>query len=337
MKKKSIIDNLILTKYQDDLGVNYLDLITNKYEIKSLESLIKVNKNQTNDFYLEVSELFDHLINQRQVHVALERRELIRLKKYFFVQIINGYYYQNNDFDNILNEEEVHLIDKDNYEDVLKKRDNNLLFQFHDFVVNAHLMVVRTNDEFILNEKAFSTKIIDVELSDEDKEELIQNLDVKEGMEVNPEDLEVVFKHLSQLEGYYVFPIDTKNAVILVEPMWLQKLNGVELMIKLDDEVIENNFSLPQRYYFKHREIELEYEGVRGSFKGSTKEELLNVRKEITKHYRHDKDSYIYKIVNLNSKDTLSLNLLTYNESLEKVFIKDSKYLNELISKIYNW
>lgn len=334
MKYKSIIDQLIINKFINEN--NELSILniknTTKNDIES--NLLEVSNYYDNlPFYDDISNIFNKIINETSTEVSLFRTDLVVIKKYILIQALNSFNYLNNE-EAMLNSSDIKNIVNSNFTTLLENYQGSNIYAFIELIFNSIIMIVKTEDELILNDSGISRERFKLDLTLAQKNQVIDYFISNYTKDLSKLEEEKFLNDISFIDSSVVLPISPNDAILLIDPIWQAKKEGKILAFELNSNVIENHFHLPVKKYVKSKTINTEFKML---ISDNTYNELQqnNILLQIIDNYKDPLDLFVYKIGFLKNQETLFLNILAMTQVKENLIYTNKLYLEDLIS-LYN-
>lgn len=284
-------------------------------------------------------ELFERICNSKD-EVSFTRTELLIIKKYFLLQRYRtpknkrGY---DEKLENKFKLSQYNIAQGETEEDFWKREMLTILdSKWSDLlqsemvgirkqVMNTNssfMMIIKTDDEFCINDLGYVTERLPVSISKDKEQEYIRA--AKElGKKLYGKDnfdeaarREIANKS-SYFDNYEFYPISSNRAILFVSPVWKAAFLNPKIIkeMSLFSPILLKYLIFPQNKYVNADKIK-------------TQEDI--------EKYKHENDTFTYKVQGINQEETIYLNNLTMNEAYCYIGVKTPKALIPSIQR-YNY
>lgn len=354
--KNHYIQNRLLKNFATESGngkykICVMDLIKFEAEFHNTDNAFYENNLYDLSFSSDIKELetklatvienpMSHILKKIQSNsynkITFTRTELETIRKYFLLQLYrtphNRRSYispRKNSFElsqfNIKANEDREDFWKREMLTILENDWRSLLFtdmvgvKKHVLDINdCFIMIVKTNDEFCINDLGYVTERIPIEIDPNCEQNYIQfakeigkQLYGKENFDEAAR--KEIQNKTSYIDNYRLFPISSNYAILLVSPLWKYFYFDPEFFMKnigLYSPIIMNNISLPLNTYINADKIK---------------------EPKDVDQFMDPNDAYTYIIHTINESETIFLNHLIMNEAYCFIGLKTpSKFLKTI-------
>ena len=193
----------------------------------------------------------------------------------------------------------------------------------HAIDANASfIMIIRTNNEFCINDIGYVTERIPTRILKEEEQEYI-HLAKEIGKQLYGKDnfdeaaQQEIEKQSSYFDNFELYPISSNCAILFVSPIWKYVLFEPSIIkgLSLYSPILLKYLVFPQNDYVNAKQIK-------------TQEDL--------EKYMDVNDKYTYTIQTITEEETVYLNTLTMNEAYCYVGIKSPKAFISSV-RMYNY
>lgn len=341
--QKALLNNFAIKMSNGKHKICLLDLFAFLAEFRNTESafyeknIYNVKKEDTKELEKKLKEKIEDpaialikkiIISKNEVRLL--RKDISLLKKYLLIQV----YRNPRNMDSYANPKagikqmsDYNINEDESKLDFWKREISAILDNDWDHLVNnidlvsvrkhaigihtGFLMFLSTDYEFVTNDSGVVTERVPIEIPKEKEKSFIEGAnrlselfgaDKKDFSEQIKKEIE---NKTSYIDNFILFPISSNFALLSVNSIWKSYIENPAMVVgfgfKPISMILSKYLSLPQCTFVNKDKI--------------TDQSLLQ-------KFKDDNDSYIYKVHDIESEDTIYCNILLMNEALRHIGFK---------------
>lgn len=372
--QKRILNNFSTLEPNGRNKINTIDIVSFKVESRNTYSIMKekniydlsndeskiLEKKLNEKLETPMLNIIEKLENIDEKSVTINRKELELIKKYFLIQLYRSYRNKtgyDNPPKNQVELSKYNIGENESKQDYWRKEMLTILDNDWDYLINStefvgikkhammiyssFMMIMKTEEEFIINDSGIVFERIPVTLKYVDKDEYMKTAEevgkmmygVSGFSEVAKKEIE---NNSSYIENFCFIPISPKIALVCVDRLWKEKILGtLPEKIKLRSPILENHITLPKSVYKNQNLINQEIKFLMDQRQEWSYESYRIAGDQAIAKFKNPEDIYAYNVHKMNKNKTLHLNLIMMNETFRYLCFKSKENMIDAI-KQYN-